>query len=116
MESSQALAALAALAHGMRLSAFRLLVQAGDGGIAAGEIARALNVPANTLSANLAVLAHAGLIDGQRRGRSIIYAARYDAMAALLGYLMEDCCGGNPRICSTLTDAMPRSRCPDEVQ
>lgn len=95
-------ARLAALAHESRLAAFRLLVQAGAEGLAAGEIARRLDVLPNTLSAGLSVLSHAGLIVSRRRGRSIIYTADYDAMRALLAFLMEDCCGGAPEICAPL--------------
>lgn len=90
---------------------FRLLVGAGGGGVAAGEIARRLAVPPNTLSANLNVLSHAGLIRSRRAGRSIIYSAAYGRMEALLGYLMEDCCGGAPEICAPLADIVNRAAC-----
>ena len=102
MEMKTAVATLAALAHEGRLAAFRLLVQAGAAGLAAGEIARRLDVLPNTLSANLNVLSHAGLIVSRRQGRSIIYAADYDAMREVLAFLMEDCCGGAPEICAPL--------------
>jgi len=102
METKSAVASLAALAHEGRLSAFRLLVQAGAGGLPAGEIARRLEVLPNTLSANLNVLSHAGLIASRREGRSIIYTADYDAMRQLLAFLMEDCCAGTPEICAPL--------------
>src|SRR3954468_6842866 len=91
----KAVEALSALAHEGRLSIFRLLVRAGQDGLAAGEIARKLDVLANTLSASLAVLAHAGLVTSRRDGRSIIYAADYERMSGLLGFLMEDCCNGD---------------------
>jgi DNA-binding transcriptional ArsR family regulator len=77
----------------------------------AGEIARRLEVPPNTLSANLTILSHAGLIDSVRDGRSVIYSARYEAMTALLEYLMEDCCGGSPEICASLADSLLRGGC-----
>ena len=99
---TSAVASLAALAHEGRLTAFRLLVQAGDGGLAAGELARRLEVLPNTLSTNLGILAQAGLVTSQREGRSIIYRAQYEAMGELLAYLVEDCCAGSPEICAPL--------------
>ena len=102
MEITSAVASLAALAHEGRLTAFRLLVQAGDGGLAAGELARRLQVLPNTLSTNLGILAQAGLVTSQREGRSIIYRAQYEAMGELLAYLVEDCCAGSPEICAPL--------------
>ncbi|WP_312164914.1 helix-turn-helix transcriptional regulator [Phenylobacterium sp.] len=102
METKSAVASLAALAHEGRLAAFRLLVQAGGAGLAAGELARRLEVLPNTLSTNLAILAHAGLVTSQRDGRSIVYRAQYDAMGELLAYLVEDCCAGSPEICAPL--------------
>lgn len=117
MESKLAVAALSALAHEGRLAVFRMLVQAGDQGVSAGEIARRLGVPANTLSANLNVLSHAGLIDSRRDGRSVIYTAEYGRMAALLGFLVEDCCQGSTAICAPLLDIVTRARCcmPDQA-
>jgi len=89
-----AVAALSALAQEHRLALFRLLVQAGPDGLSAGMIAEKLGVPASSLSFHLAHLNRAGLVSQTRRGRSLIYAADYAAMNALLGYLMENCCGG----------------------
>jgi len=94
MESELALKRLAALAQEGRLEVFRRLTQAGPEGLAAGEIARSVGVPPNTLSAQLTVLANAGLVRSRRDGRSIIYAADYGGMNGLLTYLMEDCCQG----------------------
>lgn len=111
MESKTAVAALSALAHDGRLAAFRLLVQAGPEGLAAGEIARRLAVPPNTLSSNLAILAGAALVDSRREGRSIIYTARFGEMTGLLHFLIEDCCGGAPEICAPLAAAALDSRC-----
>jgi len=111
MESKLAVAALSALAHEGRLAVFRMLVKAGNDGVAAGEIARGLGVPANTLSANLNVLSRAGLIDSRREGRSIIYTAEYGRMAALLGFLMEDCCHGSAAICAPLANIVNRAAC-----
>lgn len=115
METKTAVSALSALAHEGRLSAYRLLVQAGRDGLAAGEIARRLAVPANTLSANLNLLSHAGLIESRRAGRSIIYTAAYAQMAALLGFLVEECCQGEPSVCAPLADMVGRvARCAGE--
>lgn len=89
-----AVTALSALAQEHRLALFRLLVQAGPDGLPAGTIADKLGVPASSLSFHLGHLNRAGLVSQTRRGRSLIYAADYGAMNALLGYLMENCCGG----------------------
>jgi DNA-binding transcriptional ArsR family regulator len=105
MEKTDAIAALGALAHDARLDVFRLLVQAGPEGMAAGEIARATGAALSTLSANLAVLTRAGLIASRRDGRSIIYTAAYGQMRELLAFLMEDCCAGKPEICAPLMSA-----------
>lgn len=94
MEKRTAVEALAALAHETRLDIFRLLVRAGPEGIAAGEIANALGLPAATLSFHLSQLRHAGLVRYRRQGRSLIYAAEYSGMNALIGYLTENCCEG----------------------
>jgi DNA-binding transcriptional ArsR family regulator len=94
MENVQAVAALGALAQAHRLTLFRLLVQAGPEGMPAGAIAAALGVPNSSLSFHLAQLSRAGLIRQERRSRSLIYRADYDAMNGLVGYLMENCCGG----------------------
>lgn len=102
MESKSAVSSLSALAHEGRLAAFRLLVQAGPEGLAAGEISRRLDILPNTLSASLNVLSHAGLVAARRDGRSIIYTADYDAMSGLLAFLVEDCCAGSPQICAPL--------------
>ena len=106
MELKAAASTLSALGHEGRLAIFRLLVQAGPQGVAAGEIARRLKMIPNTLSANLNVLSHAGLIGSRREGRSIIYAADYAAMSSLLGFLMQDCCNGAPEICAPLSDIL----------
>lgn len=88
--------ALGALAQEHRLAAFRLLVQAGNDGLAAGVIADRLGLTASSMSFHLAALAHAGLVSQRRQSRLIIYAANYPAMNALMGYLTENCCGGVP--------------------
>jgi DNA-binding transcriptional ArsR family regulator len=99
MEKEKAIAALAALAQENRLDAFRLLVQAGPEGMAAGEVAAAMDVPANTLSFHFDRLRNAGLVKVERRSRSLIYSARYETMNALLAYLTENCCQGAPEKC-----------------
>lgn len=100
MQLPVAVEALSALAQGSRLAVFRLLVRAGDAGMAAGDIAREIGVLPNTLSSHLTILGHAGLVRARRDGRSIIYAADYDTMRGLLGFLVEDCCAGRPEICA----------------
>ncbi len=109
MESKLAVVALSALGHESRLAIFRLLVKAGPEGLAAGEIARRLDSLPNTLSANLNVLSHAGLIASRREGRSIVYTADYTAMSGLLGFLMADCCNGAPEICAPLGDIVAKA-------
>jgi DNA-binding transcriptional ArsR family regulator len=99
MKSTQAVVALSALSQETRLAVFRHLVAAGPQGKAAGMIAARMKVPSPTLSFHLKELERAGLVTQRRESRSIIYAANYAAMRALLSYLMEDCCGGRPEIC-----------------
>jgi DNA-binding transcriptional ArsR family regulator len=94
VEADVAINALAALAQEHRLSLFRLLVQAGEDGLAAGAIAEKLGVPGSSLSFHLGQLHRAGLISQERQHRSLIYRADYAAMNDLLGYLLENCCGG----------------------
>ena len=102
MDKTNALTALSALSQPLRLDAFRLLIQAGQDGMAAGDIAATLDVKQNTMSANLSVLHQAGLIRNLREGRSIRYFAHLDGIRGLLGFLMEDCCGGQPDQCQPL--------------
>ncbi len=94
MKANQAVDALSALAQDHRLAAFRLLVQAGTEGMAAGQIAEALGVPNSSLSFHLAQLAESGLVHQRREGRSLIYTADFTAMGNLVDYLTENCCGG----------------------
>jgi DNA-binding transcriptional ArsR family regulator len=94
MESKVAVNALGALAQDSRLKVYRLLVQAGPGGIAASEIAERVGVAANTLSFHLKALSHADLVVSRQDGRFIYYSANYKQMNALLGFLTENCCGG----------------------
>lgn len=96
MDTTQALAALAALAQESRLAVFRLLVKLGPAGMAATRIADELGIPASSLSFHLKELTHAGLIVPRQESRFIIYAANFDAMNSLLGFLSENCCAGQP--------------------
>lgn len=102
METDAAISALYALAQGTRLDVFRLLVRHEPDGLAAGEVARQLEVPQNTMSAHLAILARAGLIHFKRRSRSIIYRADLDGLRALTLFLVKDCCAGSPELCAPL--------------
>ena len=100
MEKSNAVAALAALAQDNRLDVYRLLVQAGPDGLPAGQVAAALDLAPNTLTFHFDRLRAAGLVTVRRDGRSMIYAAQYDTMNALLGYLTDNCCKGAPAECA----------------
>ena len=111
MQIPTAVEALSALAHASRLAVFRLLVRAGPEGLRAGEIAREVGALPNTLSSHLTILAHAGLIRSRRDGRAIVYSADYDGMRALLGFLMDDCCGGRPEICAPLSELAVGAKC-----
>ncbi len=105
MKQISAIRALGALAQETRLDIFRLLVQHGPEGLAAGEIAARLRLPAPTLSFHLNQLRFAGLVTSHRRSRSIIYAANYQTMGDLLGYLTQNCCGGRPELCAPVLPA-----------
>ena len=94
METKSAVAALAALAQESRLAIFRLLIQAGPDGIAAGEIGKALDIPPSSLSFHLKELAHAGMVSSRQEGRFVIYQANYETAMALVAFLTENCCGG----------------------
>jgi len=111
MEKKEALAALGALAQETRLDIYRLLVQAGPGGVAAGRIGEELGLPPATLAFHLKELKIAGLIACTRSGRSLIYAAEYNVMNALLLFLTENCCGRPASqclpVCQPCTDADP---------
>ena len=97
---SEATAALGALAQDSRLAVFRLLVQRGPRGLAAGDIAERLRIPAPTLSFHLAQLGHASLVRSRREGRSIIYAADYEGMQRLMAFLTEHCCREDAGACA----------------
>lgn len=102
METNQAVTALSALALETRLDIFRLLVRAEPAGLAAGEIARTLDVAPNTLSSHLAILTRAGLLQSERDGRSIIYRVQLDHLRTLILFLLQDCCGGNAQLCAPI--------------
>jgi DNA-binding transcriptional ArsR family regulator len=102
MESDDVIAALAALAQPTRLETFRLLVRREPEGINAGEIARLVGVPQNTMSAHLAVLARCGLVTGERASRSITYRAELPRFREIVLFLLKDCCGGRADICAPL--------------
>ena len=96
METKAAVTALAALAQDSRLAIFRALIQAGPEGLAAGKIGELTGIPPSSLSFHLKELSHAGMVDSQQAGRFVIYNANFTTMNALLGFLTENCCGGNP--------------------
>lgn len=107
MESWQAILALSSLAQSTRLGVFRLLVKHEPDGLAAGDIARALAVPQNTMSAHLAILARAGLVMSERKSRSIIYRADLAAFQSLTSFMVEDCCGGRAELCAPAAACRP---------
>ena len=102
MESNHALDVFAALSQATRLDTFRLLMDHEPEGLPAGEIARRLEVPQNTMSSHLAVLTRAGLIEPQRHSRSIVYRAVVDRVREIATFLVQDCCGGRPELCEPL--------------
>lgn len=108
IQSANVIRALSALAQEHRLAAFRLLVQAGEVGMAAGLLAERLDVPPSSMSFHLAQLANAGLVTQRRESRSIIYSADFAAMNTLMGYLTENCCGGVP--CDESSACLPSSQ------
>jgi DNA-binding transcriptional ArsR family regulator len=112
MELSTAVSALGALAQESRLKVFRLLVRSGPSGLAAGEIAKKLHVPRNTMSTHLAILSRARLVSSRKQGRSIIYAVDLDGTRDLLSFLLEDCCRGKPHLCAPLIEATLADCCP----
>ena len=105
MDTREAIGVLAALAQPTRLEAFRRLVEALPGDLAAGAVAEACGVPHNTMSTHLAVLSRAGLASPTRDGRSIRYRANVAVFRSLIGYLTRDCCAGRPEVCEALAHA-----------
>jgi DNA-binding transcriptional ArsR family regulator len=106
METELAILALAALAQSTRLDVFRLLVKQEPDGLAAGEIAKALAVPQNTMSAHLSVLSRARLVTARRNSRSIVYRADLNRFQAVMTFLVNDCCDGRPEICAPLIESI----------
>jgi ArsR family transcriptional regulator, arsenate/arsenite/antimonite-responsive transcriptional repressor len=102
MESSHAIEVFAALSQPTRLDTFRLLMEHEPEGLAAGEIARQLEVPQNTMSSHLAVLTRAGLIESERHSRSIVYRAVVERVREITSFLVQECCGGRPELCEPL--------------
>ena len=110
MKQTSAVEVLKALAHDTRLATYRLLVQAGPGGLAVGEVGERLQLPAPTLTSHLNVLRHAGLVRDAREGRSIRCRADYARMNALLGFLTENCCGSDTSSCAPACAPQPKRR------
>jgi ArsR family transcriptional regulator, arsenate/arsenite/antimonite-responsive transcriptional repressor len=114
MEIEEAVPALAALAQETRLSIFRLLVEAGPGGVAAGRIGEMLDVAPATLSFHLKELSHAGLVSSRQQGRFIYYSTDFERMAALMTFLTRNCCQGMPQECLTVMETELTRCCPPE--
>jgi ArsR family transcriptional regulator len=108
METESALLAFGALSQPTRLEAFRLLIEHEPNGIAAGELARLLSVPQNTLSAHFNILTRANLVTSERHSRSIIYRADIGRLEMLLLFLLKDCCNGRPDICTQVIQSVTR--------
>jgi DNA-binding transcriptional ArsR family regulator len=108
MELSEALACLGALSQATRLETFRLLVRHEPEGLPAGEVARQLDIPQNTMSTHLAVLTRAGLLRSERLSRSIVYRADVERLRMMMLFLVKDCCGGRADLCQPLiADLLP---------
>ena len=108
MDDTKVIAALSALAQTTRLDTFRLLVSREPDGVPAGELARLMAIPQNTMSTHLAILARAGLVRGDRHSRSIIYRSDLKRFREVALFLLKDCCGGRPEVCAPLiADLMP---------
>jgi ArsR family transcriptional regulator len=116
MDIGHAIAALSALAQTTRLETLKLLVGREPEGVAAGELARLIGVPQNTMSTHLAVLTRAGLIMGARDGRSIAYRANLDGLRGLMLFLLKNCCNGKPEICAPLLAELTPCRVLNEVK
>jgi DNA-binding transcriptional ArsR family regulator len=110
MDPKQVVDALAALAHESRLGVYRLLVECGPDGLNAGGIAARLEMPPSSMTFHLQSLHRAGLVTQERRSREIIYAADFNAMNELVGYLTENCCGGNAAACCAPASAPKKAK------
>jgi ArsR family transcriptional regulator len=106
METNHAILTFSALAQETRLEVFRLLVRSEPQGMAAGDIARELAVPHNTMSSHLGVLARTGLVTAERRSRSIVYRVNLDRVCEVVTFLLHDCCGGRPELCSSVIEVL----------
>jgi ArsR family transcriptional regulator len=115
MDVNTSVAALSALAQPTRLEVFRLLVRHEPDGLPAGEIAKQLNVPHNTMSTHLMILSRAGLISSERLGRSIVYRVDLTMVRGFFVYLLKDCCDGRPELCQPLLDDLTPSSQPTGV-
>ena len=115
MESQEAILALAALAQSTRLDVFRLLAKHEPEGLAAGDIAKTLAVPQNTMSSHLAILSRAGLVTAQRFSRSIIYRADLKAFQSVVLFMLRDCCDGRPEICVPVIESL-KPCCPPKTR
>jgi ArsR family transcriptional regulator, arsenate/arsenite/antimonite-responsive transcriptional repressor len=115
MDDIEVIAALAALAQSTRLDTFRLLVSREPEGVPAGELARLIEVPQNTMSTHLAILSRARLVIGERRSRSIIYRANLDRFREVTLFLLKDCCGGRAELCAPLIADLSPCRPPKEA-
>jgi ArsR family transcriptional regulator len=114
MDKENAIVALAALAQGTRLDVFRMLARHEPHGLPAGELAREMATPHNTMSAHLAVLSRAGLARGERYSRSIIYRADLNRLREVMLFLVKDCCGGNAALRAPLIAELTATCCPPE--
>jgi DNA-binding transcriptional ArsR family regulator len=110
MKQELAIDAFSALAQPTRLEAFRLLVKQEPDGLPAGEIARRLDIPHNTMSTHLAILTRAGLISVERHSRSMIYRVELKTVRKLVLFLLKDCCNGQPELCAPLIEDITKSR------
>jgi ArsR family transcriptional regulator len=108
MDTEEAIRAVAGLAQDTRLKTFKLLVKLEPEGLPAGEVARQMDVPQNTMSTHLGILARAGLVRSERRSRTILYRADLDRLRAMMLFLVKDCCEGRPELCAPLiADLIP---------
>lgn len=115
MTSDDAVVNLFALAHPGRLGVFRTIAAAGPGGIAAGKVAKAVSIPANTASTHLSILTGAGLLSAYRDGRSIIYRANFSHFSELVAFLVEDCTEGHPEAAEALRHVFGEATAPQKA-
>jgi DNA-binding transcriptional ArsR family regulator len=106
MDHTEAILCLAALAQSTRLDVFKLLVAHEPCGLPAGDLAKRVAVPHNTMSGHLNILSRAGLVSSERRSRSLIYRANLTRFRAVAIFLLKDCCGGHPEVCAPLLDEL----------